>query len=709
MAWGVPKIGAVATVASGNITLAEPAGIAQGDLMVACIGYRSNAAFTVPGDWNLVATQQSSGDTDATNGIASGLMMWCVRGASAPTLTFNRTAGDVAQGRIIAYSGGHASAPYDTGSSNTRTSGNVSAFTGTITTAEAGELIVAMVSAGDNLTTSGFLAVTDPTTASGATDTTTAPTAGTWIERADTGTGTGADHGLAIADAVKATAGATGTISATVSAAAQHVMIAGAFKLAASGTPFTQNLGGSITPAGTIVKAPTQRKLGGLTPVGALIRLGTHFRTLSGAVTPAGALPKLISKPLAGAVTPTAALARQLGRTQTLVGQILFGRDMVVNEAGSPSVNGIYTLRGESNGKPYFNLTGAATSLTVSATVWDGTEWSILDSSGSQAYNSGDNVMWPSLATWGAKNGEPPAPNVTPLLVKVVTQNKTGAVTPGGSLVKAVLKSLLGVLLPAGSLQSTVGGGNQFTQNLGGTVTPAGTLAKAVAVLRTGTVTPGGALATVKAYLKSLAGSLATSGAVTKLTGKRATGAVTPTGAVVRAITQRKTGVVTPAGTLAKAVAVLRAGAVAPAGALRRTLTLLKQGTITSQGSVSTPGAPTLFVSGNIQPSGALTRTLTKFQVLTGAVGLAGTIGRSISKNLSGAVSLAGNLVRYVAKYLSGLLTPAGNLQTFTAVGGYEAGKLEVKVFYATEIYAEAVPKLEVTVRNAADEYTEML
>ncbi|HKX84566.1 MAG TPA: hypothetical protein VJL58_10140, partial [Pyrinomonadaceae bacterium] len=152
MAWGVPKIGSLVAAASGNLTLTEPAGIAEGDLMIACIGYRSNAAFTVPGDWNLVATQQSSGDTDATNGIASGLMMWCVRGGSAPTLTFNRTAGDVAQGRIIAYSGGHPTAPFDAGTANTLGSASATVTTGSINTAEAGELIVAMTSAGDNLT-----------------------------------------------------------------------------------------------------------------------------------------------------------------------------------------------------------------------------------------------------------------------------------------------------------------------------------------------------------------------------------------------------------------------------------------------------------------------------------------------------------------------------------------------------------------------------
>src|SRR5688572_29904609 len=239
MAWGVPRIGALATpVASGNLTLAEPAGIAAGDLMIACIAYRSNAAFTVPGDWTLVATQQSSGDTDNTNGIASGLMMWCLRGGSAPTLTFNRTGGDMATGRILAYTGAKQSAPYDTGSANTLAVASGTVTTATFSTAEANELIVAMVSAGDSLTTSAFDAATDPATASGATDTTTVPTAGTWIERADNGTGTGADHGLAIADAIRATGGATGTIQATVSASARHVMIAAAFKIDTA-TPLT--------------------------------------------------------------------------------------------------------------------------------------------------------------------------------------------------------------------------------------------------------------------------------------------------------------------------------------------------------------------------------------------------------------------------------------------------------------------------------------
>lgn len=229
MAWGVPKLGATVEVASGDVALTEPASVAQGDLMIACIGYRSNAAFTLPSGWSLVATQQSSGDTDATNGIASGVMAYIVRGASAPALTFTRTAGDVAQGRIISYSGGHATAPYDTGSANTLASAAIAITASSITTAEAGELLVAMASHGDSHSSTSFAAATDPVTSSTTTDTTNAPTAGTWRERSDVTTLTGADNGLGIADAVRATAGATGQFSVNSGGSARHVMIVGAF------------------------------------------------------------------------------------------------------------------------------------------------------------------------------------------------------------------------------------------------------------------------------------------------------------------------------------------------------------------------------------------------------------------------------------------------------------------------------------------------
>lgn len=231
MAWGVPKLGTVVTDATGNFDLIEPVGVASGDLMIACIAMRGTAVVTPPTDWVAAATQRNTGDTDATDGIASGAMFYIVRGGSAPSLTFTRTAGDVAYGRIISYSGG-SSTPLDTGSSETQAAAGATPTTPALVTAEDGELIVAMAAYGDQYTVSAFDAATDPTTASGATDTTTAPTNGSWIERSDSNTATGADTGLGIADAVKASAGSTGTIQATISSAAgRNYLAAAAFKL----------------------------------------------------------------------------------------------------------------------------------------------------------------------------------------------------------------------------------------------------------------------------------------------------------------------------------------------------------------------------------------------------------------------------------------------------------------------------------------------
>lgn len=251
MSWGVPKLGTLVESASGDFNLIEPAGVASGDLMIACIAYRGSAAITAPASWSTVPTTQNSGDTDATNGIASAAMFYIVRGGSAPDLACTRTLGDVVLARVISYSGG--SGVLDTGAGTTL--GAAQAFavvSGGITTAEANELIVAMGSGGDAYTISaGFDATTDPTTVSGTTpDTTTAPTAGTWILRHASNTATGADGTLAIGDAIRATAGATGTIQVTFSGSARHAMIAGAFKIAAPAVVETTLIGSPFGASG---------------------------------------------------------------------------------------------------------------------------------------------------------------------------------------------------------------------------------------------------------------------------------------------------------------------------------------------------------------------------------------------------------------------------------------------------------------------------
>lgn len=87
-----------AEVASGDLTLTEPAGVQAGDLLIACIAYRGSAAFSLPAEWSLLR-QVSSGDTvSPTGGIGSVLMAWINRGGSTLALTFTRPAGDVALG-----------------------------------------------------------------------------------------------------------------------------------------------------------------------------------------------------------------------------------------------------------------------------------------------------------------------------------------------------------------------------------------------------------------------------------------------------------------------------------------------------------------------------------------------------------------------------------------------------------------------------------
>lgn len=233
MAWDFIAVSTYVEQNGGNITLNAPTGAQQGDLLVACIAYRSTESFT-PNDsaWNLVATQQSSGDTDATQGIASGVMYYCIRGASNPGFQFNRTNGDVAQGTVLCYRGGASSNIYDTGNAATLGTIGEPSLSG-ITTANANELIIAMISHGDNSLCSAVDAATAPSVASGDTDTTTDPTADTWIERFDRGSNTGADTGLCVADGLKSSAGSTGTFSADAVTTTRSVFIVGAFKIGA--------------------------------------------------------------------------------------------------------------------------------------------------------------------------------------------------------------------------------------------------------------------------------------------------------------------------------------------------------------------------------------------------------------------------------------------------------------------------------------------
>jgi hypothetical protein len=229
-------VSSAAEVASGNLTLVTTGVTIQtGDLVIACIAARGNAAFSAPdSNWTIVE-QQSSGNTDLTaaTAIASGVMMVCESWpASAPSLVFGRTGGDVGRGVLLVYRGQKASGPLDVHSSNTPGAATTTPTTTSISTTTGEELIVAMVAGADNVSMGPFVA-TDPSAATGAVTTDDLGYEQQWLFRHASNTTTGADTSLGVADATKTATGATGAIQCTMSVASRHVMIAASFKSSA--------------------------------------------------------------------------------------------------------------------------------------------------------------------------------------------------------------------------------------------------------------------------------------------------------------------------------------------------------------------------------------------------------------------------------------------------------------------------------------------
>ena len=244
--WELVAVGGGVGGSSGNATPSEPTGAAQGDLLVAVISYRDTATFTAPAGWTIVE-QESSGNTDVdvSTSIASGLIAYIIRGASAPSYTFTRTGGDVYLSRVVAYRPVGGTITFDESNSATLGSASTTVSMTGFTTNAADSLIVVGSCGASNSTASAFVAATDPSTGSGVT-TSTSPGAiatGTWRRRNSSGSTNGADTNLSIADAVRATAGATGDIQYTAASSRRHAIVGAAFTLTPSGVTLTADAG----------------------------------------------------------------------------------------------------------------------------------------------------------------------------------------------------------------------------------------------------------------------------------------------------------------------------------------------------------------------------------------------------------------------------------------------------------------------------------
>ena len=223
------------TVTSGNITFPAPDGSpSAGDLYIAEIVYRDSPQFSAPAGWTIDA-HVTTGDTTPVGGKPNALLAHIVRGASEPDLTFTRTGGDMALGRILVYTPASGNAYVVTSATAESSTSGTNIVLPSVTTANVGDLIHVYGALGRN-TNAEPCTSTDPATGSGTTtDLSSSPTTGSWINRRAGGSTIGADAGYATFDGVHSTTGATGAITVAADFTASHW--AGLVVVYADGTP----------------------------------------------------------------------------------------------------------------------------------------------------------------------------------------------------------------------------------------------------------------------------------------------------------------------------------------------------------------------------------------------------------------------------------------------------------------------------------------
>jgi hypothetical protein len=151
---GVSSIGTPVTATP--IVLTEPAGVADGDLLIACIASRTTATTAITGTgWTAVGSQNNNNTLTTGSAIASGTMLYRIR-SGTPTLSFTLPATvSVAMGQIVAYRGSAATTPLDASTAVTAAAGLTPSVTG-LTTTQDDDLIVAMAAGGQEAAWSAF-------------------------------------------------------------------------------------------------------------------------------------------------------------------------------------------------------------------------------------------------------------------------------------------------------------------------------------------------------------------------------------------------------------------------------------------------------------------------------------------------------------------------------------------------------------------------
>ena len=138
--------GSLPIVSSGNLGFSLPPGGA-GQLLVAMIGFRSNATFAMPAGWTQI--QQAVNADTTTGGQVSALMAFKVRAGGEPAPTFTRAGGSVAGGCLVGYTPSAGGLTFDTSSIFEQPSATTALAGTAITVASGNALVVALAVMGD--------------------------------------------------------------------------------------------------------------------------------------------------------------------------------------------------------------------------------------------------------------------------------------------------------------------------------------------------------------------------------------------------------------------------------------------------------------------------------------------------------------------------------------------------------------------------------
>ena len=215
------------TSANSPTSINKPAGVVSGDIMIANIANDNNGGAATSAGWTLISTTSPSG-----GGIT---LLYKIAGGAEPASYSFATSGNPIAGAIVAFSGVDNATPFDVANGNWSTGSGTTATAASKTTVTTNDAIVmfgATAGSGNNNNWTGW--------------TTTSP--GALTELYDIGTGGAASVGAAWA--LKATAGATGSGTASTSAGWGAILIA-------------LKSGGPATPSATLSPSASQNILVG--------------------------------------------------------------------------------------------------------------------------------------------------------------------------------------------------------------------------------------------------------------------------------------------------------------------------------------------------------------------------------------------------------------------------------------------------------------